>query len=765
MKEQFRHIGRETHRILGSDIVTGKAMYVADNKVPGMKYGKILRSPYPFARIVSVDKSEALAMDGVACVVTWQDIAGEGISVNNGFTPPRHPNILDEYVRYVGDAVALVVADTEDLAMEAMDKIKVEYEQLEPVYTIDEAMKPGAPQLYKEFPGNIAPYKQNLHFEAGDSGKGFEEADVIVEMDSELTSGQNPLPLEPPTTIAWWDKGVVTFIASAAAPAYCHQNVASSLNLPYENVRLIVGAVGGSFGSKLYSGNVHCLVFTALMARFANCPVLYAYSKEEHFTAHQTRMVTKGHVKFGMKKDGLATAVEMTQIADAGATASTQEFMLAVGTNSLPILCKTNNKKFDAKVVVTNHVPSGSFRGYGYLESSNLLTAAIFEACRRVDVDPMVYLEKNALALGEEFHNACSPMHPWQHNNSSDWQNLVRETAKACHWSERWKGWGVPTWVSPDGKKRRGIGVSAAGHADTGGKTSNATVTITGLGAVYISTCMAEFGSGIRDIMQKIVAEELDMPIESVKMAPADTGATPADFGSTGSRSTYCGGICALKAAQDVKRQLFEIVEQRHGIPKDDLALRNGKIYQISNPEKVLPLFPMVIGKVDSITGVGHHNGVEDSTIMHLQVIEVEVDTELGTIKLINHFGGSDAGVIVNPLPLRNQVQSFYAGTDLALMEETVWDQNDYRVLNPSNLDYKTRTFNEVTQHDHIVLETNKGKDTRYPFGANGVGEPLLAPGGPAIRMAVYNACGVWINEFPFTPARVLAALKAKEEK
>ena len=157
MKEQFRHIGRETPRILGSDIVSGKAMYVADNKVPGMKYGKILRSPYPFARVVSVDKSQALAMDGVACVVTWQDIAGEGISINNGFTPPRHPNILDEYVRYLGDAVALVVADTEDLAMEAMEKIKVEYEVLEPVYTIDEAMKPGAPQLYKEFPGNVVP--------------------------------------------------------------------------------------------------------------------------------------------------------------------------------------------------------------------------------------------------------------------------------------------------------------------------------------------------------------------------------------------------------------------------------------------------------------------------------------------------------------------------------------------------------------------------------------------------------------------------------
>lgn len=171
MKEQFRHIGRETHRILGSDIVTGKAMYVADNKVPGMKYGKILRSPYPFARIVSVDKSEALAMDGVACVVTWQDIAGEGISVNNGFTPPRHPNILDEYVRYVGDAVALVVADTEDLAMEAMDKIKVEYEQLDPVYTIDEAMKPARRSCTRNSPATSPPTSRTCILRRGTAAR------------------------------------------------------------------------------------------------------------------------------------------------------------------------------------------------------------------------------------------------------------------------------------------------------------------------------------------------------------------------------------------------------------------------------------------------------------------------------------------------------------------------------------------------------------------------------------------------------------------
>ncbi|MBP3645410.1 MAG: xanthine dehydrogenase family protein molybdopterin-binding subunit [Clostridia bacterium] len=781
MKEDMRHIGRETKRILGEQIVTGKATFVADNHLPGMKYGKVLRSPYAFARIVNVDASEALAMNGVEAVVTWKDV-DRGLSINNGFTPPRHPNLMDEYVRYLGDAVALIVADTEDLAMEAMEKIHVEYEVLKPVLSIDEALAEGAPQLYKQFPGNIVPHALNLNF--GVAGKkeycrghledkeeidrtideAFASSDVVVEVDGLLKSGQNPLPLEAPTTIGWWEDGVINFIASAAAPAYCHQNVASSLNLPYENVRLIVNAVGGSFGSKLYSGNVQCLVLTALMAKAAKCPVLYTYSKEEHFTSHQNRMITKGHVKLGMMKDGTVTAIDMTQWADAGSTASTQEFMLAVGTNTLPILCKTNNKRFNAEVVVTNHVPSGSFRGYGYLESTNLLTRAIFEACEKLELDPMTYLERNVLAYNEEFHNACAPYgHRFIRNQSSDWANLVRETAKACGWKDRWAGWGKPTWVSPDGKKRRGIGVCAAGHADTGGKQSNCNVTITGLGAVYVSTCMAEFGAGTRDIMQKIVAEELDMPLESVKMTAVDTAATPAEFGSTGSRSTYAGGICAKRAAEDARGKLFAICNQKFGIPVEDLGMKNGKVYQLSNPEKVFPLFPMLIGKVDSVTGIGHHSGVDDSTITHLQVIEVEVDTELGTIKLIDHFGGSDAGVIINPLPLRNQCQSFYAGTDIACFEETIWDKHNYRVLNPNQIEYKTRTFNEVVKHDHIILETNKGKDTRYPFGANGVGEPLLAPGGPAIRMAVYNACGIKLNDYPFTPDKVLAALKEKE--
>ena len=765
MSEKLKYVGVESKRLLGEDIVTGKAMYTGDFKLPGMQYGKILRSPHPHAKIVSIDHSKADDLKGVTKVITWEDI-DRNVYITNGFTPERHHHIMDQTVRYIGDAVALVVAETEQIATDALDLIDVKYELLKPVFTIDEALADDAPQLYPEFPNNIAKHHLNLNFEVGDIEKGFAESDTIVEMEASLDSGQNPLPLESPIIIAEWKGKDVHFIASAAAPAYCHQNVASSLNIPYENVRLVAPAVGGSFGSKLYSGNVHVLVFAALMAKYARCPVLFGYTKEEHFAAHQTRMTTKAKIKFGMKKDGTASAVVMDQISDAGMCASTQEFMLAVGTNTLPILCKTNNKKFDAKVVLTNHVPSGSFRGYGYLESTSLLTRAIFDACENLDIDPVDYFEKNALTLGEEFHNACAKPHEWQKNATVDWSNLVRETSKAFKWKDKWVGWGKPTWVSSDGKKMRGIGVCAAGHSDTGGKQSNANVTITGLGAVYISSVMAEFGAGTRDVQYKVVAEELDMPLESIRMSTVDTGNNPADFGSTGSRSTYTGGVVARKACIDLKNKIIDRASDRLDIPKDDLDFAKGVVYRKSNPDEKYTLFPHIMGKVDSITGCGHHSGVENSTIYHMQMVEVEVDTEMGTFQIIDHFGGSDAGQIVNPLPLKNQVQSFFAGIDIACMEQTIWDKNDYRVLNPSNIDYKVRTFNDAPKHDHIVLESIKNREgSDYPFGAVGVGEPLLAPGAPAIRMAIYNACGIKLDSFPFTPDKILAALSAKEGK
>ena len=299
--------------------------------------------------------------------------------------------------------------------------------------------------------------------------------------------------------------------------------------------------------------------------------------------------------------------------------------------------------------------------------------------------------------------------------------------------------------------------------------------------SVNVTIGAADIGQGVATVAAAIAAETLGLEFENIHVTWADTQIAPEGGATSASRQTFITGNAVKNACTNAMGELKRTASEFLNVPQEELIFRHREIYSSKDESKKMT-YPELMGAMGKngrlAVGAGYYNpkttylnpadmsGVPYEVYSYATcIIEVEVDTELGTIKLINHFGGSDAGVIVNPLPLRNQVQSFYAGTDLALMEETVWDQNDYRVLNPSNLDYKTRTFNEVTQHDHIVLETNKGKDTRYPFGANGVGEPLLAPGGPAIRMAVYNACGVWINEFPFTPARVLAALKAKEEK
>ncbi|MBQ8537630.1 MAG: molybdopterin-dependent oxidoreductase [Clostridia bacterium] len=762
----MRHLGVERKRLIADQVVTGKAQYTADLRVPNMKYGRVMRSPHAYAEITKIDYSEAIKMDGVHAVVTYEDV-GDDVYITNGFTPPKHCKPLSKIVRYVGDAVALVVADTEALADLAIEKIQVEYKVMKPVLTIDEAIAPGAPQIYPEFPGNIAPAKNNLHFAIGDVEKGFAEADGVFEGTYEMASGQNPLPAEPPTVLTYWEGDHLYVKGSIAAIAYCQQNVQAALNIPYEKITTEAPCVGGSFGSKLFSGIVHPVVYSALMSQKAHLPVMYAYTKEEHFACHQIRMTTRAHIKLGLRKDGLATAIEVSELAEAGYCAATQEFMLSVGTVVLPFLCKTNNQKFDADVVMTNKCPSGSFRGYGYLEITALMFRVICDACEALNIDIVDYCCKNVVNHGDTFFNAGNPARPWEVSGGPNYSVLFEECAQKWDWKNKFKGWGVPTWESEDGRYARGVGFAMAGQNHIGGKPSNTNVEITGLGSVLVSTCMTEFGAGVRDLYQKIVAEELDCPLEMVRMSPVITDANPPDFGSTGSRSTYAGGISALWAAKDLKKKLFALAEEKLGVPKEDLGLKDGKLYRLSNPEEIYPLAPRILGKVDALVGTGHFEGTHNCTMINAQFLDVTVDKKMGTFVVNDMLIGGDAGRIINPLGVKNQLDGFLAGLGLVQGEETIFDGNDNRVVNPSMINYPFATFNDVPKHEIYVRESFKdmGDDSYLPYGAFGLGEPTISPGGPAIRMAIYNACGVKMNDYPFRPAEMLAKLKEKEKE
>ena len=764
---ELKYVGKEIHRLGGHDIVSGRALFTGDLKVTNMAYCRVMHSPHAHAEIISIDTSEAEKVRGVHTVVTYKDIPPECF-VTNGMSPAKHAKPLDKRVRYIGDAVALVVADTEKIADEAMSLIKVEYEVLPAVLTIDEAIAPGAPQLYEQLPGNLAPLTffliDNLDWEYGDVDKALAESDCVIDMDTDLMSGQNPLTAEAPSIIADWDgEGILHFYASCAAPSYTAFNVGASMDIPYEKIHVEAPFCGGSFGSKLFMGNVHPLLFAAYAAKKARRPVMYAMTKEEHLASNQVRMNMKCNVKLGVNKDGTSNAIAISQYCEAGVAATSQENMMSVGGISMTMLSRAKNLRYKGDVVMTNRVPSGSFRGYGYMETTAIIMRAICRACRELDIDPVDYFEKNALKHGGEYYNSLAIGREWQTSVSPDWDQLVRETAKKFKWKERFKGWGVPIWVSPDGKKFRGIGCGFCGQSDLGGMASNTNIMINARCGVIVQTTMSEHGTGVRDTYRKIVAEELDIPLEKVTIARADTQGAPSDFGSMAARSTYAGGITALYAAKDLKEKLYKQAEKVLKVPAEDWEFKGGMLHRKSNGE-VHPLLHVLISP-NSLTGCGHWDGVENANLCNMQFVEVEVDTETGLIKLTEQMTGVDAGTVVNPRGLKNQVESFYPGIDMALTEETVFDPTDNRVLTSNLYDYKYRVFNEVADHDMVILESWKGKESIFPFGAMGIAEPCMTPSGPAVQMAVYNACGIELLDYPFTPQKVLAALKEKEGK
>ena len=760
-----KFVGKQIPRMAGYDIVTGQGKFTGDMKSEDMGICRVKRSPYPHAEIISIDTSKAEAADGVYCVVTYKDVP-EDCYCTNGYSPAKHAKPLDKTVRYIGDAVALVVAKNALIADEAMDLIEIEYKQLPAVLTIQEALAPGAPQLYEALPGNIAKETpglvDNLDWNTGgDMEKGFSEADIIIDMTSGISNGQNPNPAEPPTIICNWDNdGLLDVWGSVASISYCTFNLARSLNMYYEQIRMQAPLVGGSFGSKLFMGNVYPLLFSALAAKKARRPVMYEMSKDEHLTTFLTRMNMDMRVKLGMKKDGTVTALDVEQYTDAGVAATMQQNMMTVGCASMSMLTRTENMKYSGKVVMTNKIASGSFRGYGYMETTTLISRAIFRACREANLDPIEYFAKNLLHYGQRFYNALCIGREWITNQSPDWEPVLRRTADEFGWKDRFVGWGKPYKV--EGTKRYGVGMGVSGHSSLGDTPSNTEVTIFADGGVQVKTVVTEHGTGVRDLYRKMVADELNLPLERVTITRASTQSGSGDQGGMGARSTYAGGLCTLWAARDVRQKFFESCHDYLGYEVEDMYLENGQIRLKSDPEKRIN-FTDFLFYSNSITGVGHWDGAEDATVLNFQFVEVEVDTETGVLKLIDHLEGAQCGTVVNPLEAKNQMDAWFPGSDIAVLEETVWDPNNNRVLSTNMVDYKCRTFNDAPPHKNIAFEDLKDKDSIFPFGAMGFAEPVLGPGAPAITMAIYNAIGIEMLDYPFTPDKILAKLKERE--
>jgi len=753
MTEQYRYIGKETPRKDARDIVTGRARYIDDIKLPGMLFVRVLRSPHAHADVTRIDAARAKELPGVRAVLTHKDVPDWAWGI------PKHMKVLDSKVRYVGDAVALVAADTPEIAEAALDLIEVDYEPLPAVYDVEESTEAESPPIYSQYPKNTYPsdppvYEPKLlnGLRMGDVDKGFAEADFIAEGTCGYEIFPNPLPPEPPGVIAQWETpDCLTVHTPSQAIGFVR-----FIGIPFigmAEMRAVSTQCGGSYGTK--NANMTLVGYAALLARATGRPVKIYYTKEEHFHSYSLRLGSRVHAKIGMKRDGTLTAVSGQWLVNTGSGSESGPFQIAVGCGELQLVLRCANWGLDTKLVCTNRSPSGIVRGYGGQELESSILPVVSLAMEKAGLDPVEFFKKNFVKAGDGYY--------WREGNwwtyrGIDFSKAIDKGSEAFGWKDKWRGWGRP--ASVNGTRRRGVGVGVHSNADVGEDASEAQVRLTPDGRAIVHCCVSESGPGQRSSLCKMAAEVMKLPLEKVYMSPPDTQVNPFEFGLMGSRGTYAVGSAVIAAAEDARKKLLQTAAPVFKAAPEHLDTEGGVVYQIGRPEKRIP-WHRITGLTRTITGEGRFDPDYSLCNFLMTFVEVEVDTETGAAELVHVVNATDCGRIISPMTLEGQLHGALgaAGLDTALFEETILDEKTGRMLNGNMVDYKWRTFSDLPEFANVILETPAPS---HRFGAVGVGEIATSPGPSAVLMAVYNAIGTRIMDYPLTSDKILKALGRK---
>jgi CO/xanthine dehydrogenase Mo-binding subunit len=752
----YRHIGRATERRDARDVVTGNATFVGDMALAHMLHGRVLRSPHAHARLVRVEKAAAEAAPGVGAVLTFAEVPDWRVGT------PRTVRVLGEEMRFVGDAVALVAAASEAEAEAALALIEVEYEPLPAAFTLDDALAPDAPQLFAEAPGNLVSpgcrwfgpeSLTGVHL--GDVTRGFAEADVVVEGTCSYESLPNPLPPEPPGVIALWEEPArATFWLSSQAPHQDKTILYYAFGREVE-VRVVGCACGGSYGSKIMSTLL--ALQAAALSRATGRPVRLLMSKEEHLAAFTLRVGSRLSGRVGLRRDGTVTAVAGEWLVDTGHYSATTQAQVAVGCGEAQLVVRSPNWDLSSKIVCTNRSASGIVRGFGGQELKCCLLPLFSRAMAEVDLDPLEFFKKNFVKPGDVY--LWRDGQPYTYRGL-DYTPAMEAGARAFGWTEKWRGWLRPSAV--EGAWRRGVGLAVHGNADIGESVSEAYVRLEPGGRATIYSPAAEHGTGQPSNLCKMVAEVLKLPLDKVSLTDADTAVTAYDFGPVGSRGTYAMGSACINAAAEARDRLLERGAALLGTPPAALDTSDGWVFSAADPERRAP-WHKVIGVDHTIMCSGSFTPDYTLSNCMMTFVEAAVHTGTGQVRILRVVNSTDVGQIIDPPGLENQLNGCLgsAGLDSAVFEETVLDRSSGRVLNANLMDYKWRTFSELPSLENVVLETPVAS---HRFQAIGVGEVATAPGPAAVLMAVSNAVGSWLEEYPVTPERVLGALAGDAE-
>ncbi|MDR1509281.1 MAG: xanthine dehydrogenase family protein molybdopterin-binding subunit [Synergistaceae bacterium] len=758
-KIDYRHIGKNSERIDARDIVTGKAIFLDDYRgtpTTELLYGHALRCPLPAAKITKIDISKAEALPGVHAVLYYGNMPemceGWGMSV-----PPIVP-VLRETAQYVGDAVALVAADTIQIAEAACDLIDIEYEELPHVYHTTEAVKPDAPLVHKEFETNVIPAvpfvgeDMLMHLRRGDPDKAFEECDYVVEGENDYGARGVPMPVEPGGIILHYDQGKLKCWAAAQGVHVTQMSLSGKTNnTPAE---VTVFNIGGGFANKgMY---LTLSSYAAVLSVATDRPVKFSVTRTGQMLLHERRIGLYMKGKIGIK-DGLVHAVKGVCYLDSGSLNGCGQWQMGVGLGECQVAFgKCQNWDIEGQLVMTNKSHSGPVRGFGGQEIKAVLMPLTMQAVRKANIDPLEFFINNFAQTGDGWYWRDQT---WYDCREQDYVPAMRATAEKFGWKEKWKGWDKPTRVN--GHKAIGVGVSVHGNADVGEDTSIAYVRIDLMrGFVYLHSAIVETGNGQHSNLRKYAAEVLNIPLEKVIFPmTVDTEKTPFDMGVCGSRCTLTTGTAVTRAAEDARRQLLNAASRKLHASPDDLDTRDGYVFYKNRPGVHFTWDAFIEHFGEQITGIGKYSADYSKSNFSIFFAEVEVDLDTGFTKLVKITSGTDVGQIIDPATLEMQAHGGFgaAAIDTGILDESVLDSSTGHTMTSNMIDYKWRTFNDFPPFDFVALESLPEISR---FKAVGFGEISGAAGPAAIMMAISNAIGRDFCHYPATPESVLKALK-----
>jgi CO/xanthine dehydrogenase Mo-binding subunit/aerobic-type carbon monoxide dehydrogenase small subunit (CoxS/CutS family) len=751
--------GRSLPAPAGPDVVRGKARYTFDTAMDGLLHIKLTRSPHPHARIISIDKTAALAVRGVHAVLTHEDAPDRLFSTarhEKDWMDPDDTRVLDSVVRFIGQKVAAVIAENEAAAEEACRRLRVDYEILPAVVDPEQAMAPGAPLVHPDrtIEQRVANAGRNIvaetHGEFGDVAAALAASAATYE-GTFTTQRVQHAALETHGGLAWLDEsGVLNVRSSTQVPFLTRRTLADLFDLPPDKVRVFCERVGGGFGGKQEMFVEDILALAALKT---GRPVKIELTREEQFIATSSRHPMRVHVKAGADKDGKLTALQLDVLSNTGAYGNHAGPVLFHAAQECISVYNCPNKKVDAVAVYTNTLPAGAFRGYGLPQTLLAVEAAIDELARQLGISPFDIRRRNIVKPGDpmltprpsEYHDVLYGSY-----GLDQCLDLVERALQAD----------APTsGLSADWLIGDGIALTMIDTVPPAGHIADATIALRNDGGFDLTVGTAEFGNGTSTVHRQIAASALATTVDTITLRQSDTAHGGHDTGAYGSAGTFVAGKATEAAATQLATELKAAAAVAWLCDAASCTLEGNSVVSGVRRMSYMELAELAREQGRPLAASGNSGGTPRSVAFNVQGFRVAVNKGTGELNILKSVQAADAGRVANPMQCRGQVEGGVAQSlGAAMYEELVIDANG-RVTNAKFRDYHLPSFADVPRTEVFFAETS---DTIGPMGAKSMSESPYNPVAAALGNAIANATGIRFTSVPFKPDRLFPALYEK---